>query len=149
MTEIVLTIHILAACAWFGGALVSAVGPNLVAKNGGHAAIAAWYRTMISFGTRLFAPAAVVLLITGIELVRSGGWSYSDVFVILGIVAVVIGAVLGSAYYAPRGERIAAAHDAGDAASAAAEATPYRTVGLFDLAFLVFTIYAMVAKLGG
>lgn len=147
MTDVVLWLHIVAAGVWIGGSVVQAAAPPLLAE-GGPLVKATWARAVVGFGTRLYTPAAVVLLLTGIELVRSLDYGYTDFFVLVGFVMVAIGAVFGGAVFGPSGRHLAEAVEAGDAAEEKRLDTKLRTFGIIDIVLLLFTVYAMVAALG-
>jgi uncharacterized membrane protein len=147
VSNFVLWIHVLAAGAWFGTNVVQAVAPPLMAR-GGDATMATWHRATSDFGTRIYTPAAIILLLTGVELVRSRGWSYGDTFVLVGIGTVVVGSVLGAFVFGPGGRAAGDAIDAGDRSNAGAAVNRLRGFITLDTALLLFTIYAMTTKLG-
>lgn len=147
MTDVVLWLHIVAASAWLGANVVQAVVPPLLA-DGGPLVKATWARTVVGLGRRIYNPAFVVLLITGIELVRSLNYSYGDLFVLVGIGVVIVGGALGGMVFAPSGRSLADAIEAGDDGAAQRLASKIRTFGILDTVLVLFTIYAMVASLG-
>ena len=148
MENALLIVHILAAAAWFGANVVQfVVGPRM--KKADSAVAASWQRMLVSMGMSLYAPAAVLIFITGFGLVGMiPGSSVSDTFVIIGIAMVVLSAVLGIRFFGPQGEKTAAAYESGDRAAAEAIIGKTLPVALVDSALLVFTIAVMVLKLG-
>jgi hypothetical protein len=145
--DIILVLHISAVGAWLGAHLIQAIMPGIFGTEG--QAAATWFRATEALSGKFYIPVGVTVLITGILLVLdSEVYGFGSVFVTIGFVAVIIGAVLGSTVFGPRSRAIAEAIDAGDQTSATAA---LRTTGMFgtlDTLILVFTIYAMVSKLG-
>jgi len=147
MTNVVLWLHIVAAGAWIGTNVVRAVAPPLLA-DGGPLVKATWARTVAGFSRRIYNPAAVVLLLTGIELVRSLNYSYGNLFVLIGIGMVIVGGALGGMVFAPSGRSLADAVEAGDDGAVRRLDGKIRTFGILDTVLVLFTVYAMVASLG-
>jgi uncharacterized membrane-anchored protein len=148
LRELLLFIHILAAASWLGANVTQIVVNPVMAKTGG-AAAAAWMRQTLRMGNFVYAPAAVVALITGIFLVIDGAqWEFEQFFVALGFITVIVGAVLGTRVFGPLGRKAAELYDSGDAAAAAAVQSKLGMWGYVDTALIVLTIYAMVSKLG-
>lgn len=148
MREVLLFIHILAAATWLGANVTQIVVNPVMAKTGG-AAAAAWMRQTLRMGNIVYAPAAVVALLTGIFLVIDGAqWEFEQFFVVLGFITVIVGAVLGTRVFGPLGHKAADLYDSGDATAAAAVQSKLSTWGYVDTALIVLTIYAMVGKLG-
>ena len=149
MRDALLIIHILGVATWFGANMVQMfVTPRM--SRTGDAAAAEWQRTVVAMGKMLYPVAAVAILLTGFGLVGTsdGAFSFSDTFVIVGIVMVVIGAVLGVAILGPQGEKAAAAYTSGDGASGTAIVRKIAGVGALDTALLIVTVSAMVMKWG-
>lgn len=144
MHGILLWLHILASATWIGAAVaVLFLAPRMaVSAVSGHAFALQW----VEMGRKLFTPAAIVALATGVGLVISDAHSFSSTFVSIGFLMVIVGGVLGARVYAPMGRDIAAAHEAGNETSGLY--ARMRTLGLVELALLAFTVYAMAVRLG-
>jgi uncharacterized membrane protein len=100
-------------------------------------------------GTAIFTPAAVILLITGVWMVlRESVYEFEQTFVAIGIVMVIIGAVFGMRIFGPGGRELADLHEAGDTAKAGQAHQRLAMFGSIDIVLLVFTIWAMVTRLG-
>ncbi|NNF63796.1 MAG: hypothetical protein HKN07_06010 [Acidimicrobiia bacterium] len=145
MRNVILWLHIGAAGTWLGANMFQLVGGPLVRKAGA-ATESAWLRAVVDLSKRLYPPAAILALLTGIELVRRGAWSYGDVFVMIGITMVVFGAVVGSALIGPWSTRLIEAIDTGG--ESASLRNRLNGITILETALVLFTIYAMVAKLG-
>lgn len=145
--DILLVIHIAAAGAWLGANLMQAIVPGLLGPVS--PAAASWFRTTGKLATRFYIPVAVTILVTGILLVLDSDiYGFGSVFVSIGFVAIVIGAVLGSTVFGPKSEAIADAIDAGETDRANKIRGTVGSFGILDTLVLLFTIYAMVAKIG-
>jgi hypothetical protein len=133
----------------FGSAPTS-YSSSLKATNaeGDNAVAASWHRLTVSMGTGLYAPAAILLLITGLWLIGITPYEYSDTFVGIGIAVVVLGAVIGIRFFGPQGEKTAAAYESGDRAAAEAIVNKTKMVAVVDIALLVFTVVVMVLRWG-
>lgn len=145
--DILLVLHIAAVGTWLGANIMQALVPGLLGPTS--AAASAWFRTTEKLSGRLYIPAGVTVLVTGILLViNSDLYGFGSVFVSIGFGAVVIGAVLGSTVFGPKSLVIANALDSGDTALAESTRATTGQFGVLDTLILLFTIYAMVSKLG-
>ncbi len=144
MHGFLLWIHVLAAAVWIGAATAVVYLAPRMAQNAitGQVFATEW----VAMGRKLFTPAAIVSLATGIGLVVDDSTRFSAGFVSIGFLMVIVGAVVGMAVNAPVGRQIAAAHESG--AETAALYARVRTIGLVELALLAFTVYAMATQLG-
>ncbi|MEX2278685.1 MAG: DUF2269 family protein [Acidimicrobiia bacterium] len=148
MYQFLLFLHIAAAAAWIG-ATVRQFAEAPVARAGQPVARALWHRNQVAMGTRLFAPAAVVVLVSGIWMVVSNdAVGFGTPFISIGFAAVIFGVAVGPAVFGKRGEAAAAKLDEGDVAGADAIAKKTRPIELLDLAILLVTLAAMVWKWG-
>lgn len=145
--DIVLLIHVLAAATWFGANVTQFVVSPRMDRIGG-APAAEWMRSTVLMGTRLYTPAAIVALITGIIVALDREYSFGSFFITLGFVTVVVGAVLGIRVFGPFGTKAAEAYEAGDEAEAARLSGRLRAFGAFDMALLTITIASMVMTWG-
>jgi uncharacterized membrane protein len=143
-----LFVHVLAAAAWFGAALLSLVLVELAAR----AREIAWVVRLGEFDEKvaklLFIPSSLVVLATGFALVFDGPWSFTgDGWVIVGIALLVAIFVLGVALIVPAGQKLTAL-----AASGAPETEldghlrKLRTLSSIDVALLAAAIFFMTTK---
>ena len=149
MVEVMLFLHILGAAAWFGANLVRAFARRAMCA-GDAATAAAWHRTTVSMGRVIHTPAAIVVFVTGFGLVglSDGAYGMAAPFVVVGIIAVVIGAVLAMSVLGPNGERIASAYEQGDRTLAEAVSRRSSLVGWVDTSLLAFTTLVMIFRWG-
>ena len=149
MSDVLLIVHILGVGAWLGASAVQFfMAPRM--RKADIATAASWQRSTVAMGTGLYAPAAVVVMVTGFGLVGTsdGAYSVSDTFVIIGIVMVVVGAVIGIRLLGPAGEKAATAYEADDRAGGDAAAARVGMIGTVDTLLLIVAITAMVMKWG-
>ena len=148
MRTFLLFLHIAAAGAWVGTSLTQFALLPLF-RTSAPSTHARWHLGTVALGTRVYTPAAVVILITGVLLVTgNASFGFADAFVSLGFLTVIVGAALGMAVFGPRGRETAELLEAGDEARANAVIRRIRAFGALDLGLVLLTILAMVAKFG-
>lgn len=146
--QFILWIHILAAASWFGGAVATQIGSQVIDSEA-DTVRAGWYRLILRLGQIFYTPAAVVVLITGVLLVTgSEAYGFGSTFVSIGFLAVIVGAGLGMGLYGPRSRAASQALDSGDPSGAAVAISRIRQAGLLELGLLAITIASMVWKWG-
>ena len=148
MRDTLLVLHILAAGTWIGTNVVQiAVNPTLGTKS--DAVAADWHRTLVNFSRYVYMPAALIILGTGVWMVLDSDlWSFADMFVSIGFLAIILGAGLGMGFFARKSREAAAALDNGDTATARAIEQRINVVGSLDTLVIIVTVVAMVAKWG-
>lgn len=145
--DILLVLHIAGAGAWLGANVMQAILPGLLGPTS--PAAASWFRATEKLSGRFYIPVGVTVLVTGILLVLNAeAYGFGSVFVTIGFVAIVIGAVLGSTVFGPKSAAIAEAIENGDEDLANSTRETTGRFGALDTLVLLFTIYAMVSKLG-
>ena len=105
-------------------------------------------RVAAKLGGRLYMPAGIVLLASGIWLVLEGPWGFEDLFVGIGVVVVIIGAILGPVVFTPTGFKAAEAIEKGDEAGVRAAVGRITGFATLDTLLVLFAVFAMVSKLG-
>ena len=149
MRNTLLVLHILAAASWFGTNMVQvAVLPGI--NRQGAAAAASWHRTALGFVYRIYTPAAVVSVATGILLLTAVDtpYEFSHAFVSIGFLMIIVGSVMGVGFFAKQGRAAAEAYDAGDTDGAMAIEKKIAAGGALDTVLMIVTVAAMVAKWG-
>ncbi len=149
MRDTYLIIHILAAGAWFGTNMVQVVVNPGINKKAPIIA-AEWHRTLEGFLKRIYMPAAIIALVTGVLLLTVDNTPYemSDPFVSLGFLTVIVGSALGMGFFGKQSRAAAAAYDAGDISGAAEIEKKISAAGLLDTFLIALTVVAMVSKWG-
>jgi hypothetical protein len=84
--ELWLFVHIAAAMIWIGGAFVAQVLGILAKRSGDPARSAAFGRDLAFVGPKVFMPASLVVVASGILLTENGNWGWSEPFIWLGLV---------------------------------------------------------------
>jgi uncharacterized membrane protein len=84
--ELWLFLHISTAMVWIGGATVAQIFGVLAQRSGDPAQGAAFGRAMAFIGPKVFMPASIAVLVTGVLLTEDGNWEWSETFIWLGIV---------------------------------------------------------------
>jgi uncharacterized membrane protein len=147
LRDILLVLHIAGAGTWFGANIVQAVVPAMALKQAG-AAASGWYRIAGRLSTVLYMPAAIIILLTGVFLVlQSDAYDFGSLFVGIGFLTIVIGALLGIFVFGPVSKRAADAIDAGDSAATKAATGRLAMFGVIDTLLVLTTITVMVVRL--
>lgn len=145
--EILLVLHIAGAGTWLGANVVQAVVPPVAARSG-VAVLAGWYRISSVMARRLYMPAAILILITGVLLVlENDAYGFGSVFVTIGFGMIIVGAALGILVFGPGGDAAAEAVESGDQWTIRTAVARITRWGLIDTLLLLFTITAMVLRL--
>ena len=145
--DVLLVLHIAGAGTWLGTNIVQAVVPGMAARQNAETA-AGWYRITSKFN-RIYFPSAILVLLTGILLVlQDGAYSFGTTFVTIGFGMIVVGALFGILVFGPGGERAAEAIESGDQSRIRSAVARLATFGTIDTLLLLFTITAMVLRLG-
>ena len=152
MRDTLLTIHILGAGVWIGTNVMGfIVNPQI---NPAARVIASdhWHHTVVGFKQRyIYTPSQLIVLISGVVLVTAvdgSPYEMSDTFVMIGLIAILAGAVLGEFYIARQSRKVAAAYDADDKRTAASIEQKLAIASLVDMAVIVVAMVAMVSTWG-
>jgi uncharacterized membrane protein len=149
MYEFLLTVHVLCAVIWVGGAVMMHIFGRLATKEGPERQLA-FTQASIRIGNIVFAPLSVILLVAGILLVDEVGYSYGDAWISIGFLGFLVSFLLGVGYY-PRAGRQYGEIAAGEGAAAPGAQALYRrtaTVNIVELAILLLVVVAMTTKPG-
>jgi putative copper export protein len=105
MHELLVAVHVLAATAWVGGGVYSVVMSNRALATGdGFEFVAAQAQRA---GTRLFAPASAVVLLSGVTIVlTTASWRFGQTFVWASLVLAAVSLAIGAAFYGPTWSRV-------------------------------------------
>ena len=76
--ELWLFLHIAGAIVWIGGAVVAQVLGVLAKRSNDPQRAVALGRDMAFIGKRIFMPAAIVVLVTGVLVTEDGNWDWSE-----------------------------------------------------------------------
>ena len=105
--EFFLFLHVVAAAAWFGAALLSMALLELASRAGELSWLVRFGEFDNSLAKALFIPAALVTLVAGLVLVFDGPWSFGDDgWVTGGLILLVAIFALGIGLIVPTGQRL-------------------------------------------
>lgn len=142
-----LLIHVAAAIVWVGTSLLQAVLGARVVRAADPARLLAYARDSEWSGMHLYAPANVLVLGSGLLLVYSGGFGFSELWLDLALGGWALSVVIGAALLKPGWASLTRIVDP------VAEADHLRSavhrlavLTLVDLAVLTGVVYAMTVK---
>jgi uncharacterized membrane protein len=141
-------VHIASIALWFGGLVTLLVLNRLLSGAGETAGLQSLARHGQRISMRIFLPAVITTLITGIGMVQIAHYGFGRVWVIWGmvglVVSMIIGGVLTGGTARKLGQRIARGDI--DAAGIAALQRRIMMFALLNITLLLSIIWAMVAK---
>ena len=149
MRTTLLVLHIIGVAIWLGAnGVLAFAGPR--AATAGAETRAWWADTQGAMARVLYNVAGILVLLTGLGLVlRSDSpFEFSDTFVSIGFLAVIIGAGLGMGVFGPGSRKLSGAIRSNDADTERAVTARLTAFGILDTLVLVVTIVAMVGKWG-
>jgi len=146
--EGLLFVHVLAAAAWFGAALLSLALVELAARGGDSSLVVAFGEYDDDLAKFLFIPAALVTLVAGIALVFEGPWDWTrDGWTLAGLVLLVGIFALGLGVIVPAGNKLKQLGAAGAAEpELRAQIDRYRRLSWIDVGLLALAIFLMTTK---
>lgn len=136
-----LTLHIMAVAGWLGCNLTQLFLTPWFARRTGEAATA-WFEATSVLARRYYNVVGAVLTVTGVLLVLHTGYDWSSGFVGVGLAMVVFGGAMGALFFAPDGDRLAAASRGG----AAPSIRRYVLGVCLDTTLVSLTVLTMVAR---
>lgn len=148
MNDFLLILHVLSAATWIGAGVLSGFAGSRMAKQGAPAALG-WARISKEAGLKVFNPAAILTALTGILLVASStvyGWS--DAFVTVGLIVVVVAGIIGGVFHRPDADKLIAALESADYETAAGLGKRAAIWGTVTGALLIVALVVMVMKTG-
>jgi uncharacterized membrane protein len=97
--EWLLLLHIVAAMAWVGGAILLGALATLVVRGREPEAVARFVRTLRLIGPRVLAPAIVAVIGLGVWMVlKSAAWDFGQSWIQLALALFAAAFVIGAAY---------------------------------------------------
>jgi len=146
--QLSLFVHVAAAIAWVGAAFLQVVLGARVVREGDPSRTLAFARDAAWTGLRLYLPANLLVLLSGLVLVHEGGFGYGALWIDVGLVGWALSFATGAAVLGP-GWGAATAIDDPEGSGAAGLRHAVRRLVLVtnvDLAVLTAVIYAMAVK---
>jgi uncharacterized membrane protein len=91
--------HVAGAIVWLGGGLILSLLGARARQSGDLAVIREFARALSYVGLRVFTPAVLVVLVSGVWLVLvSSEWNFTQLWVLLAIGAFVVAFLIGAVY---------------------------------------------------
>ena len=147
--EILKLVHIVAAAAWVGGAILSQA--QLAWINGrGDGAFAEFIDFQAWLSAKYFAPLSGIVVAAGIGMVIVSGYNFTDTWIIIGLVLYAISAGTGAGFLGPQTEKIKEGLAGGGGRDTALQQRidRVRLATRVDLVVLILVIADMVIKPG-
>jgi uncharacterized membrane protein len=148
--EALLFLHVTGAIVWIGGGAMHLALMGLAYRSGTPEDRVRLLDYDDRLGLPLYIPALLVVLGAGIGLVLDGPWSWSDGWIIAGLVIFGLAVALGVAFFLPQGAKLKGVVKDRGAASDEAQALVRRIelVALADLALVLAAVFVMTTKPG-
>ena len=148
MYDVLKFLHIVAAIVWVGAGFWTGFFGARVAASKDPARAQAFAADM-AIGSRIITSSAALVLVFGAWMVvTEDAWTWEQAWIVIGVVAVVIGGFLGGMFFAPNTTKALKAFEEGRIPDAIAT---MRKIGLGSRAMtvlLLVVVFAMVAKWG-
>ena len=142
------SVHVIAAVIWVGGAAMIQAYAFRILRTGDGRRQADFSKDTEVVGMRVFIPASLILFLAGIGMMVNLGWSWSQNWIVLGLIAYGFSFVLGAGFLGPEGGRIAELIEQQGPDSPAVQARIRRilTISRCELIVLLTVIVNMVVK---
>ena len=152
MYDFLLTLHVLAAILWVGGAVTLHILMRRALRLTDRRAQHERFTELEWVGERFYPAFSLLLIVAGILLVTrdEGGWEFSDTFIQIGLTGWIISFLIGIGFYGREGKRRAGLVETEGAESPAVAASFRRTtmVNSFELLILLVVVVDMTTKPG-
>lgn len=146
MRDLLLFLHIVGVAGWLGGGVYATYTYSTLARMEPEAAGPAFQR-LKKLEDRFFGPVSGLVLLSGIGLVLvSEAFGWGDGFVIIGLVAFVLAAIINATFGRRNTERLIEASSSGSGVDQALRT--WQRGSVWDYVILGVVIWAMVTKLG-
>ena len=142
------SIHVITAVIWVGGAAMIQAYAFRILRTGDGRRQAEFSKDTEVVGMRVFIPASLILFLAAIAMMVNLNWSWSQNWIVLGLIAFGFSFVLGAGFIGPEGGRIAELIEQQGPDSPAVQARIRRilTISRCELVVLLTVIVNMVVK---
>jgi hypothetical protein len=148
LNDFLLIVHVLAAATWIGAGVFSGFAGSRMAGEGAPAALG-WARVSREAGLKVFNPAGLLTLLSGLLLVLSSDiYDFGDTFVTIGLTVVVITGIIGGVVHRPDSDKMVAALESADYETAAGLGKRAAIWSAVTIALLIVAVSVMVMKTG-
>jgi uncharacterized membrane protein len=104
--QLLLYVHILSAITWVGGAIYAQLIALRVSRASDPAELPIIARHTAYLGLRVFLPASLLIIITGVAMTLQA-WSFGQTWIAIAVALWVLSAALGGIYVGPRVAKVA------------------------------------------
>lgn len=139
--------HVFAAVLWVGGGFTVIIAGIILAGRSTADTQLAVVRATVLLAPRLFIPASVFTLASGVTLLFVAGWGWQP-FTVLGLAGVIFTAGFGALVLGPSCERAVKMADAWGAVSALPILRRTQRLAMIDYAVQFAIVFLMVTKPG-
>lgn len=145
--ELLLFVHIAGAIVWIGGGTVLQFFGILATRAGGDRAVV-FAQDVEWIGMRVLTPSSLLTFVSGVLLVVDGPWSFSEDWVVLGLVLFGATFFAGFGFFGPESGRIARLAVEHGFESSQVQARLSRLIMLtrLDLVLLFLIVFDMAVK---
>lgn len=143
-----LVVHVAAAAVWVGSAFAMALLGLRASLAGSAERAVAFAADSAWLGLRLYLPANLAVLVSGVLLVHEGNWTYEPLWIQLALAGFVVSFLTGALFFGPGWPRVAKLAAGEGAGSPAVRAHCGRLLlgTRLDLGLLLGVIVVMTAK---
>jgi uncharacterized membrane protein len=99
--QVLVFLHVLSAVIWVGGAITGQLLAMQISRSDDPADLPKYARQIAVLGNRLFLPAAIVIIVTGVVMTLQQ-WSFEQLWIAVAVALWVLSAALGAIYVGPR-----------------------------------------------
>jgi len=146
LSGILKLIHIVFATIWVGGLAIVVIFSMRAVRS--EAAMRIEFARQTLVAGRVFPISAIVALVSGTWLViREAAWGFDQAWISIGFTGILLGAILGPAFYGPQTKALIAELEAGNP-NAEARSWRIRMVSIVEATVLLVVMWAMVYKPG-
>ena len=146
MRNLLLLVHVLGAMIWIGAGVWGLVAVRRVQRVQGTEHADDLLQKMELVENRVFPPAAILVLLSGIGLVLNGSAGWGDMFVYLGMAGVIVSMAMGGALGGRLNRELSSARAAEDTVKTAGLVNRWLNLGRIELLILVLVVALMVYK---
>ena len=148
--ELLLFLHILMAITWVGGAVATQFFAIRLVNGGSPETQVSFAKSSEWIGMRVFMPASLILLLTGIGLVAEGDWGFTKFWIVIALVAYLFSFLSGVFFLGPESGRLGRAMEEKGAADPEVQARIKRIFAFsrIELGVLILIVFDMAVKPG-
>lgn len=139
--------HVLAAVLWVGGGFATIIAGIVLAGRSTAETQLAVVRAIVLLAPRLFIPASIFTLASGVTLLFAAGWGWQP-FTVLGLAGVIFTASFGATVLGPACERALKLADTNGAEAAIPSLRRTQRLAMMDYAVQFAIVFLMVVKPG-